>query len=96
MKKALLGTDKNVMFIAAGIMWLIGTECRETKRESKGKKNEKNEEKKKKKKRKKKATGKVQKTRKPKDRKYYADSNKSDRHLTRIMKNGSKEIKQYF
>ena len=54
MKKALLGTDKNVMFIAAGVMWLTGTECRETKRESKKekKKNEKNEEKKKERKKK--------------------------------------------
>ena len=95
MKKALLGTDKNVMFIAAGVMWLISTECREAKRESKkrggeggGGKEEKN-------------TifflnREVRKTRKPEDRKCYADSNKSDRHLTRIIKNGSKEIKQYF
>ena len=44
MKKALLGTDKNVMFIAAGVACL-STECREGKRESKKKREKKTTEK---------------------------------------------------
>ena len=44
MKKALLGTDKNVMFIAAGVACL-STECREGKRESKKKRKNNNREK---------------------------------------------------
>ena len=40
MKKALLGTDKNVMFIASDVACIISTECREAKKgKKKGEKN---------------------------------------------------------
>ena len=45
MKKALLGTDKNVMFIASDVACIISTECSEAKKGKKKGRKKKNEKK---------------------------------------------------